>query len=271
MDINTLKGLLQKELHQTFFLFSIIVGFASQAFCQTKLSLVPSLGLQVPRCYLIDDAMADPGFGVNNFYLDLSADISFQLDIKNDWLFFAGYQAGSSGYSYNYGTYKVDNTTARVSVGLFVNRFPFGVKKHIQTIKWIKIDKRLKSRENINRSNENILYLCLFRLQGLMGLSIDKVAVSSYENEWINYMGAYERYTISNHNTASIFGGVTLQFFNYHRDHLQLTFLYSQGLRNTVSTEIEYILSGKDYSAKVGSRCSYFSVSLGYPIRLAKK
>src|SRR5262249_53366896 len=90
----------------------------------------------------------------------------------------------------------------------------------------------------------------------------------SFSGRWEAFGIGKTQTTTLNLRTYSIFGGVCLQFFNYQHDRIQLSFTYSHGLQQVQQTNVEYTLNTGTYHAVIGSRGTFFSIQLGYPIKL---
>lgn len=249
----------------------IIVAFAQITHGQKQLSITPAVGLTIPFCYNIKPSVNDNGYKVNTFELYPSFNINLQYNSNNRWIFFAGWQAGdNTSVSIKYGDPQKDLTKGRFSLGAFTNRFPLGVGRYVTTCKWFKSERRIKLLKNLNNDvpNDNILYLILFRLNAVAGISLNRKVESSNENSLESFSyGTYE-YNVVNRNNASAFIGLNLQFFNYHKDQIQIAIIYSQGLNEVIEADFNYTLKNESHSAKVGSRGSNLTFHLGYPIRL---
>ena len=122
---------------------------------------------------------------------------------------------------------------------------------------------------NVDGKNDDILYLVLFKLRLLSGISYNYHVPSSEENELTGFPDGTFLYSVVNRSSISAFAGINLQFFNYQKNHFQLSIIYSQGLNRVVTADVDYQLLSGDYKAKLGSRGSYLSLQLGYPIRIA--
>lgn len=239
-------------------------------FAQTKIYLSPAVGAQFPFSYVIDKQLADKYFKVNTFDFEPSFDISLRAEINHNWIFFAGWQAGNTGFSYKYSDRYTYNFEGAVSNGLYTSRVPIGVNKDLCVIRIGKIKKRaeLLDKMSNNSLSHNFTYLILFRLQALGGISFDKIAPSTYENQWTDFFYGRQYFTINHRQNISCFVGFTLQFFNYDKDLFNISFYYSQGLRQAVGANIEYSLNGDNYFATIGSNGSLLAIQLAYPIKL---
>ncbi|HRG80333.1 MAG TPA: hypothetical protein PL167_12005, partial [Cyclobacteriaceae bacterium] len=141
--------------------------------------------------------------------------------------------------------------------------------RYLSTQKWFKLKRRSAILENISGvKNEDVLYLVLFRLRLLAGVSYNYVVYATDDNQLEGFSSGTYLYTVNNRNSFSAFLGLNLQFFNYHKNHFQLTVLYSQGLSQVLTVDVDYQLSSGNYEATIGSRGSYISLQVGYPIKL---
>jgi len=249
---------------------ALLIVFVHNVYGQRQLFITPSLGMAFPLSYTIIPAHGDKGYRANTFDFGASLDLSLQYQINQHWIIFGGLRVSDdSGFGFLYGDTKRDLVKGRLTSSTNAFRFPFGIEKNVLTKKWGKIDKRTEILKNISGSkNEDVLYLILFRLRILTGLSYNYTPPATYDNALRSF--SYGSYTknILDRNSFSVFIGFRLQFFNYEKDHLQLTALYSRGITQVAKIDVDYQLPTGDYSAILGSRGSYFSLQLGYPIKL---
>lgn len=108
----------------------------------------------------------------------------------------------------------------------------------------------------------------LFRLRVLAGASYDYIMPFTDEGELDFFSSGSYRLNVVDRSSYSIFAGLNLQFFNFKKDHFQLSVLYSKGLSQVLEAEIDYSLPSGNYQATIGSRGSYFLIQLGYPIKV---
>lgn len=251
---------------------ALLIVFAHYVYGQRQLFITPSLGMAFPLAYTISPADGDKGYRANTFDFGASLDISLQYQVNQNWIIFGGWRAGSdTGFGFLWGDAKRDFVKGRLTSSSTSFRFPIGIEKTIATKKWGKINRRTEILKNISGSkNEDVLYLILFRLRILSGFSYSYTPPATYDNELQSFSYGTYTYNVIDRTSFSVFVGFRLQFFNYEKDHLQLTALYSRGLSQVTKTDVDYQLPSGNYSATLGSRGSYFSLQAGYPIRLIK-
>jgi len=237
---------------------------------QKQLFITPSLGMAFPLCYTIAPAEGDSGYGSNTFDFGASFDLSLQYQINPKWIFFGGWRASDdTGFSFKYGDKQQDSYSGRFSSASYTSRIPVGFMRYLSTQKWFKMKRRSAILENISGvKNEDVLYLVLFKLRLLAGVSYNYKVPSTNENEVVGFSSGTYLYSLNTRNSLSAFLGLNLQFFNYDKNYFQLTILYSQGLSQVLTADVDYQLSSGNYEAILGSRGSHISLQLGYPIKL---
>lgn len=88
--------------------------------------------------------------------------------------------------------------------------------------------------------------------------------------DWVDYhRNMHGRFIDTNMNPGySVFAGLTFQFFNFQKNHIQLSILYSQGINRKMTVEVDYHINNQNYYAEIGSRSSFIGVQLAYPFKL---
>ena len=250
-------------------LFLLIV-FAHTGFGQRQLFITPSLGMNFPLSYTINPPMGDNGYRANVFDFGASFDLSLQYQLNPKWILFGGVKASENvGFSFKYGDRQQDSFYGKLSVASYTPSVPVGLMRQLSTQKWFKLKRRSSIIENISGIKyEDVLYLILFRLRLLGGLTYNYVVPATDDNQLDSFSAGTFLKTVSNRNYFCPFLGLNFQFFNYHKDHFQLTVLYSQGLKQVIEADVDYQLLSGDYEATLGSRGSYISLQLGYPIKV---
>jgi len=248
-----------------------MIVFVHSAYGQKQLFITPSLGMSFPLCYTIAPAEGDSGYGSNTFDFGASFDLSLQYQINPRWIIFGGWRAsgGDTGFSFKYGDKQQDSFYGRLSVASGTKSIPVGFMRYLSTQKWFKMKRRSAILENISGvKNEDVLYLVLFKLRLLAGVSHNYVVPATNDNQLDGFSSGTYLYSVNKRNSLSAFLGLNLQFFNYDKNHFQLTILYSQGLSQVLTADVDYQVSSGNYEAILGSRGSYISLQLGYPIKL---
>lgn len=256
-----------RVIQQAFF-FLVFVHVASHG--QRQLSITPAVGMSFPLSYSIDRTGDDIGYRaqVFTFFPSFVADLQYQHD-KN-WIFFGGWHAGdNTGFHLRYGDSKRDLREGRLSIGAYTSRLQVGAIHHVSTHKWVKLKKRatILGRTTVPPGDE-MLYLLLFRLRILAGGSFNYLVPSTDEGELEGFSSGTFVFSVKDRYSYSAFIGLNLQFFNYFRNHFQLSFIYSQGLSEVITANIDYQLMSGQYETTIGSRGSYFIIQLGYPIKV---
>lgn len=259
-------------------LFGVIVvtlNFNTASLAQKTLFLKPSLGIQFPYVFIKDSGSAESSFKVNPLGFTFSYDLglSFQLDVTSKNSFVLGWNnTGFANYSYRFGAPQLGVVTKSSSVST-LNVFPIGFMREIGVAKWFRLTRSQKTNQFKELKLDEIPhYLILFKIKSLLGLSYYRLQKQSGDNSTSSpsFGDAIVSNQIESRNNLALFGGFTFQFFNYDKDLLQLTLLYSQGLFNQVTTTIDYRLDTQtyDYHVVLGSRGSYFTIQLAYPIKI---
>jgi hypothetical protein len=255
-------------------LFSILFFlFAQFSFGQSKLTLVPSLGMAFPGASALSPYPNDPGFKPHGAAFFPSLELGLQYTINENWILFGGWRASDdTGFQMKYGTREADLREGRFAVSGYTSRIPVGAMRHLTTQRWIKVKRRVEIMEKISASRKtDMLYLVLFRLRAVGGISYNYRVPMTDDNEWIGFSSGIYRLGIENRHTASVFGGLNLQFFNFDRDHFQFSIIYSQGLQTVLDVEINYQLLSGEYETRLRSKGSYLALQLAYPIGLKGK
>ena len=239
---------------------------------QKTLYLRPDIGLGLTTNHLIS-APQDNNFRYNIFPTNIVFGLNLQLQINEKLGIYTGWKYADTGYGFGIRTNQ-GLVGQRHSIGSTTQRISLGFQKDLRTIKLGKRNKRKELLKNTNYNNQDLLYLILFKLKLMGGLTADYTNLSTDEGIPIIYNGstAYVEhcFTVDQRWGGSVFMGLNLQFFNYEKDRLQLTIFYSQGFNNKYNINVDYIRKdGRDeYHAVLGSRGSYFGIQVGYPIKL---
>ncbi len=240
------------------------------------LSLRPGVGLEFPMNHVYQ-AQVDERFRYNSFPLYPNFSLALQYQINDRLDVFTGWNNGATGYSFSLfcpdGRCKIGHTTLGST-----QRFPLGFHWELKNVWWFPIEKRLRFLNKTINADERLLYLVLFRLKATAGVSYNYLSRNTGEDEAYNYITGNLGNTIThqtvphvlNRHAISVFGGFTLQFYNYRNDRVQLSILYNQGIVRQLVIPLTYTINGEEYIAQLGSRGSYFIASLSYPIRLAR-
>jgi hypothetical protein len=251
--------------------FFVMIVFVHTGYGQKQLFITPSLGMAFPLCYTITPPEGDSGYGSNTFDFGASFDLSLQYQINPKWIIFGGWRAsgGDTGFSFKYGDRYKDYIEGRYWTASGTKSIPVGFMRYLSTQKWFKMKRRSAILENVSgKKNEDVLYLVLFKLRLLSGLSYNYVVPATNDNQLDGFSSGTYLYTVNKRNSLSPFIGFNFQFFNYHKNHFQLTILYSQGLSQVLTVDVDYQLLSGNHEAVIGSRGSYFSLQLGYPIKI---
>jgi len=233
--------------------------------------------MQFPQSHIVDRGTAESSFSVYRFFSGADGGLSLQFDLNQKNSITLGFHVNSIGYAYKFGTVATGviekSGTQRT---LYV--FQGGYMKHVGTAKWFKLKRKVEILNPLkvqNEAPEGLLYLILFRVNAIGGMSYYYRAHQTQDNtRHISFSGnAYEENQVLHRSNVAVYAGFTLQFFNYEKKTAQFTFLYSLGLIRQETDTIDYRLESPDYNHQVvlGSRGSYFTMQLAYPIRLWKQ
>lgn len=249
---------------------TILVVFVQIAsYGQRQLSLTPALGIAWPFSYAIERPVGDIGYHQYS-NLGISFNVNTEYQFNQNWTLFGGWHFGyNTAFHLGYGDPKRDFKRGRLGNSATTHRLQLGGLKYLSTQKWFKLKHReMMLRRTTVRPKDDLLYLMLFRLRALSGLSYNYIVPSTYENVLRGFTSGTSIFTIENRSSLSMFFGLNLQFFNYDKNHFQLSFIYSQGLTQVLNADIDYQLPSGNYETKIGSRGSFFLIQLGYPIKL---
>lgn len=239
------------------------------------LSLRPSIGLEVPMNYVYE-RQVDEQFRYNNMRVYPEFGLSLQYELSERMDIFGGWNNGGTGYSF--AIFCPDRKCgAGHSTITSTQRFPLGLHWELKDVWLFPVQKRFRFFNKIVNADERLLFLVLVRLKTTVGISYNYISHSSSEDELdvVNvpsFRGDISYSTqshVENRHGVSVFGGITLQFYNHRKDKVQLSLIYNQGVIRQFTSPLNYTINAQEYSAKLGSRGSYFAATLTYPIRLA--
>lgn len=225
-------------------------------FSQANIRLAPGFGWQTLHTYVKENMNADSRFRPDNVSTTPSYSLSLQIDIKSNWMIFAGWSACRPILSYKYGY------TAKNRGNFFAlpsNNYPLGVQKTIGIHRWFKVNEKYNLLNLVRKTKTTTLdnrYLLLFRSRIISGISHHRVR------------SIQGNLSTTDQTNMAVFLGLGLQFFSSGKDRLQLNILYSQGLKEIAQVDVDYFLDGKNYSGKLGSKASFFTVQIAYPMQL---
>ena len=256
-------------------IFFVVLNHVSAQ--QRILSLRPSIGIEFPMNHLFDQR-TDKNFRYNNFDLNPQFALGLQYELNDRLDIFGGWSNGATGYSF--AIFCPDGMCgARHSNGFTTQRFPIGVHWELKDYWLFPIQQRFRFFNKIVNADERLLFLVLFRLKATFGLSYNYISPSTGEDQLREVVWPFNHQNqeishvtlphVQNRHGMSLFGGLTLQFYNHKRDKVQLSLIYNQGILRQLTSPLNYSINGKEYSAQLGSRGSYFAATLSYPIRLA--
>ncbi|MFP4096905.1 MAG: hypothetical protein ACLFUB_20645 [Cyclobacteriaceae bacterium] len=250
-----------------------------------SLSITPHFNLLFPTCRLADNTQGYDTFGAQTFSV-FSGDLGVFLEYKSKtrWGLMSGLSIGSAGLGYKISYQKP---------GALVSRFDIGISKSnslhriplLFTYTWKNIHlfqlrnfRKLSQKKSIKVIDESILYAIVFKLQPIIGGSINYIGQL---NRWddpedtlntrrtvMYYDIHFSSKQLSTVNVSAIIG-LRLQFYSFGKDKLALTVLYHQGFSDLVEMEVNYTIDGSDpYKSYVRTRGSGLSVTLSYPIQI---
>lgn len=236
--------------------FFIISAFAHPLLGQKLISIIPSVGIAAPLCYTIDDVNAYQPFKANTFNIGASFNVNISYPINDKLKMYTGWRIGNDAIisMANDGNqlyfFRGGNSTNNT-----VNRFSLSSEYNLTTVSAIEL-------------NNKMLYALLFRLNVIGGVSYNKLS-NANEDQGLTSSGLVLRSkTFTNDDNFSVLLGLSFQFFNFNKEHFLLKLYYNQGGRELIRSYFEYPNPGRNYSATVGTRGSFFAAELGYPIRI---
>ncbi|WP_224996698.1 hypothetical protein [Cesiribacter sp. SM1] len=238
------------------------LGIITTAFAQKELYFRPGMLLNSPVEHLIHKDQ-HTAFRYNNHNLYLGWGIEFFYRANNKTDIYAGYQ--NSRIDINYSLYG----SHRYAASIEQSEFPLAIEWLLKDVRLFPMSERPKFFGK-NSTAHGYYFLALFRLKAITGISLSHVTTTE-GIESVNYGQQIfvRHYILPQHfQNFSVFGGLSLQFYNRKRDKLHLTLLYNQGLRRVAEMEIKEYRGRDTFSARLGSRGSYFAAQLKVPIRL---
>lgn len=252
---------MESFLKSRIFIFIIITlgsDLNEKVFSQTRISVSPQLAYESIQSYVIDNS-GDPTFKSYNRHFSPSYGLNIQLDSKHQWMYFAGWNISTPVLGYKY---RDTGPNLWWTTGSLSHRISLGLHKTIGTHRLFKLNSNseiVKRAERIfgNRGQNSVSsrYLLLFRSKIISGTSYD--LLRSIPGELNN-----------NGTNASVFVGLGIQFFNLRKDHLQVNFIYSHGLKEVTEAQVTFFHNNDEYKASIGSRGSYFAFQFLYPLTL---
>ena len=245
---------------KTLFCFSLCFTVLLTANAQRALYFRPAAGLSFPMVHLIHkDSHTSFRYNNHNFYVAGGLEILYRASSKVD--IYAGYQ--NTPLDFSYSVYSMS-----ASRGLNQWEFPLGVEWLIKDVWFHPMEKR-PALFRRNSREYGYFFLALFRIRGLTGISMSTVHHIGSSGTSTNPNATFkEDFYQLHYRNYSIFGGLTLQFYNRKRDKLHFTLLYNQGLRRVMEMHIEEVTGGDKFTARLGSRGSYFATQFKIPLRL---
>nr|WKN38959.1 hypothetical protein K4G66_09620 [Tunicatimonas sp. TK19036] len=259
--------------------------FATSLAGAQSLHLVPHFNLLYPTSRLVDNDQGYSTFGSRNFkHSSGNFGVFAEYQSKQRWRLASGITIGGIGLGYkisyrNPGAYISRSDQGMGVIGDFY-RVPL---LFIYTWKDVHLFqlrnfRKIPKRRRPEAVDESIFYALLFKVQPIVGASV-------------NYIGALSRWgepgdTLNNHLSSHYFeidrpvkqlrtvnvsftAGVRFQFYSFGKDRLALTVLYHQGLRDMLEMDVQYTIDGSDpYRSIVRTRGSGLSVTLSYPIQI---
>lgn len=247
---------------------TVLLLFSFAVKGQQGLYIKPSIGLQVPISHILDKSLADDSFVIYNkiFEPDFGLSLQYSWNNKNSISF--GYHSNSLSTGFKFGT-EEGGTVTKTITSRSLRVFPICYERYISTARLFQI----KKAKETNSENDNYLFLFQFNLFG--GLSYYYLPASTGDNQvQIRSFGdSIIENTILTYSNMGIFIGISLQFFNYKRNTINTSLLFSQGVFRQLTETIDYRYESPnfDYQAVVGSRGTYFVIQLGYPIPIWKR
>lgn len=272
-----------------FFTFGLLfVSLGGVVFAQPTLYLKPLVGVQIPTCHIQANSNATTAstFQVNNFGLrHLSFTDNYglllQLKLNETWSISSGYSRGNIGWSYSIKlprNVRKSGGWAEAASGssIYIERFPILAQFVIKDVHLFRLTNDEAVLRRINVDDENILYLLLFQLKGLFGVSYDHIfplynfggSLSIQPPAGGNSIERTDSTIVRRTNNVSFVAGVSLQFRHRNKDRLELNVYYSQGVVRMMDADVTYRINGQGFFSKLGSRGSFLGVNLAYPIRL---
>jgi hypothetical protein len=245
------------------------------------------MGLDFPSAYIISK-QTETSFRLANFRLYFNAGVDLGIYPNNSKYHFSiGWNSSSIGYGFRF---RSPNGGLHAHfTGLTVHRIPFGFEKNIMKVRWIYSEKKAKiiGANHSDIRNEDIVHNLKFNMKMLGGFDInyfprmtDEGTTYSVFRDYRDLAIDYALYHNSTYHSRRVgyglFAGICFQFYGLTNEHLRLTLLYSQGIRQVGTVDMNYGFiygSGQndEYTAKIGFRGSFISASLGCPIFLRRK
>jgi hypothetical protein len=207
----------------------------------------------------------------------------FQYDWNDTWYISAGVNHSGVGYYFRIKWPKnPDGTSNRSGMGVWsgFTGVPVQVGYTWRDIHFIRLNRNSKLFNALRWNKQDLMYLFLFKVQLVVGISINQVQRHTGDNQkeyqkWTGNDGLiYEKeigYYIKRRVGMSVTAGVNLQFHSFGRDRLQLSLLYEQGLQNRIDIPVRYGVGTEELAnTRLGARGSGLIIKASYPIVLAR-
>jgi hypothetical protein len=221
---------------------------------QGRLFLVPSFGFQSGFCTALERP-TDPNFRINNFPVRGEYGLGFQFVGSEKWTFALGVTLGASPFSFTYHSPGITRRQSRFNYGMPATRIFAGFQR------------TLGSSHHIGSNDSRLFRWLAFRIRMTGGVLVDKRFLILPGVELGMHNGTHTYYSLTTTGYGA-YAGTTFQFHTEKRNHLQLSLLYTQGLRQMDEMDFEYFDGARQQNGKLATRGSFLSLVLAYPIRL---
>ena len=251
------------------FLLLVLLS-TSNSWAQSKLLLKPHFGGQVMYGHYDRPIGKTAYFRPRRFDIGDNYGLLLQLEFNDNWSIITGWSKGNIGWGNRIRMPKeitgnpFKGPELSHSSSNYIHRFPLSCYRTIKDFAFLPINQ-----------NQD-LFLFNFRFYGTFGFSLDyldpKYRFDDVDEKWTFPYGDFIHYqegkTIINRWGGSVKLGFGMQFFHLGKDRFDLNFIYSQGLRNLVQSDITYTINTQTFFTRMFARGSYLGATLSYPIRL---
>ncbi len=216
---------------------------------QKALFIKPHVGIQTSINHIIQKDLADPEFNIYKLHVNPEFGVQFYYDLNENWSYYGGFSFNRIKIDIGTGSFGNFKSIRRGLV-----RFPFGIQKKIKTFGLLE---------------QSAKPLVVLNLKLNAGISFDYFPNNVSSDSILYNRNMKVKIIDTNTNPGfSVFAGATFQFFNFQKNHVQLSFLYSQGINRKLRAEIDYNINNQAYYAEIGTRSSFFAIQIAYPFKI---
>lgn len=251
---------------------AVLLLLTFRAPAQHKLFVKPHIGAQVPFARYDRSIGKASTFKPKYFDITDNLGVTLQLKLSEVWGLEAGWSKGNIGWGYQISIPEhllnapYPRPVRKHSLSNYIHRFPLQALYAFRDVTYFPLNKQRN------------LYLFNFRLHAIAGASLDYIDHKSAFDSGVvelstsvpssNYISFTEEVTIRSRWGVSARLGIGMQYLHNGKERLELNLYYSQGLRDMVQADVDYLMNSESRSTRMLARGSFIGLTLAYPIRL---